>query len=185
MKRIEERYVLKKSIKRLLSKLSLLTILLLSVLIINKRYPNTKKWIKTNIYEKNLSFMKNKKYYEKYFGNLLSLSSNNKTKKVSNEIIIYKTKEKYKNGVKLTVNDNYLVPTLESGIIVFIGNIDNKNTIIVEQIDGIKTYYYNVISNKKIYDYLEKGEYLGEVENNSLYLEFQKEKEYIDYKKYF
>lgn len=185
MKRIEERYVLKKSIRRFINKTLILTILLLSILIINKKYPKTKEWLRENIYEKNLSFIKNKKYYEKYFGNLLSLNNkNSKTKEVINEVISYKEKEDYKNGVKLTVDNNYLVPTIENGIIVFIGNIEEKKVIIIEQVDGVKTYYYNVNSNKKIYDYIEKGEYLGEVENNTLYLEFKKDKEYLDYKNY-
>ena len=36
----------------------------------------------------------------------------------------------------------------------------------------------------KLYDYVEKGELLGETNNNTLFLTFQKNGEYLDYKKY-
>ena len=58
-------------------------------------------------------------------------------------------------------------------------------TIIVEQVDGVDTYYINVnISNYKLYDYVEKGQVLGEVKSNELYLRFEKNGEQLDYKKY-
>ena len=51
--------------------------------------------------------------------------------------------------------------------------------------DGVDTYYINVnISNYKLYDYVEKGQVLGEVKSNELYLKFEKNGEQLDYKKY-
>ena len=78
-----------------------------------------------------------------------------------------------------------MVPILESGVVVFIGEKENyKNTIIVEQTNGVDVFYGNIKSNNiKLYDYVEKGELLGEV-NKELYLVFQKNGEYLDYKKY-
>ena len=78
-----------------------------------------------------------------------------------------------------------MVPILESGVVVFIGEKDDyKNTIIVEQVDGIDVFYGNIKTNNiKLYDYVEKGELLGEA-NKELYLVFQKDGEYLDYKEY-
>ena len=89
--------------------------------------------------------------------------------------------EKYLNGVKLTVEENYLVPVIESGVIVYIGLKDNLgNTIIVEQVDGIETIYSNIdLLNYKLYDYVEKGELIGETINKNLILQFQKNGEYV------
>ena len=92
----------------------------------------------------------------------------------------------YKDGVKLTVSKNYMVPYLESGIVVFIGEKEGYgNTVIVEQVNGIAVWYCDVnSSNVKMYDYVEKGNLLGEVNTNKLYLVFQKEDKYLDYTKY-
>ena len=79
-----------------------------------------------------------------------------------------------------------MVPTIESGIVVFIGEKEKiGKTIIIEQVNGIDTFYSNInFNNLKLYDYVEKGELLGEVKNNELYLTFQKDGKYLDYKKY-
>ena len=79
-----------------------------------------------------------------------------------------------------------MVPTIESGIVVFIGEKENLGTtVIIEQVDGIDTFYSNInINNIKLYDYIEKGELLGETKGNDLYLFFQKNGEYLDYQKY-
>ena len=45
--------------------------------------------------------------------------------------------------------------------------------------------YSNIKNNKyKLYDYIEKGELLGEVNGDNLYISFQKNGEYLDYKNY-
>ena len=87
--------------------------------------------------------------------------------------------------MKLTVEDNYLVPVLESGVIIYIGKKDKLgNTIIVEQIDGIETTYSNInISDYKLYDYVEKGDLIGNALSKKLILQFQKNGEYLDYQK--
>ena len=170
-KRIETRLVLKKNIKRTLNKLLLSIILFLIGMILVKQNPNLKKNIEKNLYEKSLPFQKVKNYYEKHFGNILSLDKiTKKEQAVFSEKLVYEKIEDYKDGVKLKVTDNYMVPVLESGVVVYIGNKDGYgSTIIVEQVNGIDTYYSNIkIDNIKLYDYVEKGELLGEVNNNIL-----------------
>ena len=124
--------------------------------------------------------------YQKYFGNILSLDKMiPETTSVFNEKLSYTNQKKYKNGVELTVTSNYMVPILESGIVLYIGEKENYGqTIIIEQIDGVEVYYSNINSNVKLYDYIEKGNLLGEAKSNKIYLTFQKDGKYLDYKKY-
>lgn len=186
-KRIEEKLVLKKSIKRIISKLMITIVIFLIGMITIKAKPTLKKEIKANIYEKNYKFTKTKKLYEKYFGNFLSLDKVIKEEQaVFSEQLAFEKKESYDKGVKLKVTRNYMVPTIESGIVVFIGEKENLGTtVIIEQVDGIDTFYSNInINNIKLYDYIEKGELLGETKGNDLYLFFQKNGEYLDYQKY-
>lgn len=186
-KTVKEKLVLKKSIRNGLNRLLITIIIFLIGMIAIKEHPNLKTVFKENIYEKSFKFTKSKKIYEKYFGNILSLDRVLKEEQpVFNEKLAFEKSEPYQNGVKLKVSNNYMVPTLESGIVVFIGEKEKLgNTIIIEQVDGVDTYYANVnINNIKLYDYIEKGELLGEVKGSNLYLVFQKNGEYLDYKKY-
>lgn len=163
-------------------------ILLLVSLCIIKINPSFKKWIDKEVYHTNFSFAKINHTYEKYFGSIFPLSgiNHNNTQPVFNEKLVYKEKTPYKEGVKLVVNSNYLVPVLESGIIVFIGDKDNYGkTIIIQQVNGIDLWYIGVEnSNLKIYDYIEKGSLLGETISNELYLFYQKAGEFLDYQEY-
>lgn len=185
-KRIEERLVLRKEIKLLFSKLLISIIVFLIGMILVKDNPNMKNILKENIYENSFKFVKTKKLYEKYFGKYLSLEKEVKEEAVFSEKLNYLKEDNYQDGVNLSVSNNYMVPILESGIVVFIGEKENLgNTVIIEQIDGIDTYYGNIEPNNlKLYDYVEKGELLGEVKSNKLYLAFQKDGKFLDYKKY-
>ena len=75
-----------------------------------------------------------------------------------------------------------MVPCLESGIVVYIGNKDDYGqTVIIEQENGIDVFYSNISNdNIKLYDYIEKGEYVGQTKTNKLYLVFQKNGTVLD-----
>lgn len=171
----------------IISKTLISGIILLSCLCLVKINPSFKSWINKNVYQVNFSFAEVNEIYKKYFGNIFPLD--NLTTEVSpvfNEQLVYSNKESYKEGVKLTVKNNYLVPVIESGIIVFMGNKDNYGkTIIVQQINGIDLWYVGVENtNLKMYDYIEKGSLLGESISNEIYLYYQKEGEFVDYQEY-
>ncbi len=171
----------------ILNKLLLSIVLLLGCLSVMKINPSFKEWIHKNVYHTNLSFAKINNVYEKYFGSIFPLSQlNTNTIPVFDEQLIYDSKESYKEGVKLTVGPNYLVPVLESGIVVFIGDKDNYGkTIIIQQVNGIDLWYVGVEnSNIKIYDYIEKGSLLGEATSGEMYLYYQKAGEFLDYQEY-
>ena len=58
-------------------------------------------------------------------------------------------------------------------------------TIIIEGIDGVDIWYANIENTSlKLYDYVKKGNYLGETKNNNLYLVFEKNQEFLKFEDY-
>ena len=171
---IKEKLVLRKEIKKLLYTIIVFLLGMISV----KQHPYLKDKIDNSVYKESPNYMKVKRVYEKYFDNS---KDNKKTEQVFSEKITYQKQEKYKDGVNLTVQKNYQVPNIESGIIIYME--DNK--LLISQIDGITVEYSNIrINDYKLYDYIEKGKLLGETIDNTLYLSFEQDGEYLDYKKY-
>lgn len=179
----------KKLIFSYLNKILLSVFLLMITLCIIKVNPSFKELVSKYVYGTNFSFAKINDVYQKYLGDVLPISGlqGSKTEPVFQEQLVYDKKEDYKEGVKLTVDNNYLVPVLESGIVVFMGNKDNYgNVIIIQQVNDIDVWYVGVdSSNLKMYDYIEKGSLLGEAISNEIYLYYQKSGEFLDYKEYF
>lgn len=179
--------VKKKSNK--LNKLLILVIITLVTLITLKSNNNFRMEFFKKVFEKNFSFAKINKLYKDKFGSPIPFSDlidNNKTEKVFNEKLEYKEKSKYLDGVKLKVSKNYLVPNLETGMVVFIGEKENYgNTVIIEQVDGVDVWYSNInSSNIKLYDYIEKGELVGEAKDETLYLLYKKDGKVLNYEDY-
>lgn len=186
-KKIVKKKVLKKSVRKFISKLFMLIIIFLITLICIKNNTDFKNSVIKYVYEDSFKFTKLKSIYEKYFGKYLSVDKViPEEKKVFNEKLSYNKDNTYKDGVLLNVDKNYMVPTLESGIVVFMGEKEGYgNTVIIEQIDGVDVWYSNIkTSNIKMYDYIEKGSLLGEVNDNKLYMVFQKDGTYLNYKEY-
>jgi len=174
---MKERLVLKKEVKNTIQKIFIMTIGILIGMILTKNNNDLKDKIKENIYETSYPIIESRNIYNKYF----SFLNKEKEKQVNNNLFKYINKEETKEGVKLTVKENEIIPVLESGIIVYL----EDNRVIIEQIDGVKAIYENIeVNDKKLYDYLEKGEVLGETEKDVINLSFTKKGEYYDYKKY-
>ena len=165
---------------------SLTAILLGLILLIVMEYsPKFKDFMHKNVLEKNISFGFIGKLYDKYFGEVLPKTNDNIVK-VFNEKLVYSEKEKYLDGYKLRVSDNYLVPVIKSGVVVFIGEKEDYGKVItIEDEDGITITYGNIKnSDVKLYEYINKGKFLGEVDGNSLYIVLQKNGEYLDIETY-
>ena len=59
-----------------------------------------------------------------------------------------------------------------------------NNTIIIEDLNGVYIWYGNVSTTSlKLYDYVEKGTYIGEAERN-LYMVFSKDNKYLNYEEF-
>ena len=169
----------------LLIRIMFTLVIFLSLAIVYKSNDNFKNYIDKYLYSDSISFTKIKKFYNKYLGGVLPKIKEDNTSLVFNEKINYLSKEKYYDGVHLKVESSYPVPNLEEGMVVFIGYKEHYgNTIIIESLDGI-LYWYGNISNTslKLYDYVEKNSFIGEV-SNDLYLVFSKDEKYLNYEEY-
>ena len=154
-------------------------------LIVMEYSPKFKNFMQNEVLDKNISFGFISKIYNKYFGEVLP-TNNESVVKVFKEKINYSNKEKYYDGYKLTVEKNYLVPVIESGVVVFIGEKENLGkSIVIEGEDKTTITYGNIKSSDiKLYDYVNAGKYLGEINDNYLYLIIQKNGEYLDIETY-
>lgn len=163
-------------------------LLLISTLCMIKMYPDTKEFIEKRVYQDNISFAAINNFYEKYFGDIFPMDSilKDNTRMVFNEQLVFHDQEKYLDGVKLTVDKGYLVPVLDSGIVVFIGDKEKYGPIIIiQQVNGVDVWYVGVDSSSiKLYDYVEKGDLLGEALETEICLVYQKAGEFLDYQEY-
>mgnify|MGYP003319817741 CR=1 FL=1 len=171
-----------------ISKICICIILVLINLILFKAFPNFKKGFYTAVYEKNISFSSINEFYKKHAGSSLPFENlfNSPTSTVFNEKLTYSENHKYLDGVKLIVQENYLVPALDKGLVIFIGEKESYGkTVIIQQSNGIDVWYGNLENiNVNMYDYIEQGSLLGEVTTKELYLLFKKDGENLDYKEY-
>lgn len=160
-------------------------VIILGVMIFFKMDSDNKKIITNFLSKNNISFAKINKWYQDNLGDILPFKKNN-VKEVFNEKLEYTNLEEYKDGVKLTTKDKYLVPSISNGIIIFIGKKENLgNTIIIQSSNEVEYWYSNLDNIKaNLYDYVNSGEYLGEVKDKTLYLSFYKNSEALDYKEY-
>ncbi len=164
-------------------------IFLLSVLCMIKMNPDTKKHVYQTVYGSNFSFASFQKWYQKKFGNLFpeDITKNmGKDQMVFQETFVYQKKEDIENGVRVSVPRGYLMPALESGLVVFMGEKEGVgNTLIIQQVNGVDAWYVGVEPRDlKLYDYVEKGSLLGEVREKTLDLYFQKEGTFVNYQDY-
>lgn len=172
--------------KKMINKILITIIITLLLLIGFKIDINFKKKFNQYVYNTSFPFAKIKEFYKSYFGEDLISKKIDNSIDVFSEELTYSKRNMYKDGVELTVSSEYMVPSINSGIVVFIGKKDHyENTIIIQQMDGIDTWYGNIdTSNVKLYDYVEKGSLIGQIKDKTLYLVFQKDGKFLDYKDY-
>lgn len=175
-----------KKLSKELIKLLLAVVITLGVLIMSKSSKYLDKNIKKYVFESTFDFSKYMNKYSKYFTEFIPFENIFKTDTVFNEELKFSSTSKYLDGIKLTVSDDYLVPAIESGLVVFIGEKENYgNVVIVQQVNGIDTWYGGVDNIAvDLYDYVEKGSLIGEAKEDFLYLVLEKEGNYINYEEY-
>ena len=175
----------KHNLIKFINKTLLAVFLGLVLLIIMEYSPKFKSYMQNEVLNKNISFGLIGKLYDKYFGEVLP-SNNDKIVSVFNEKISYKDKEPYQDGYKLSVSKNYLVPVIESGVVVYIGEKDGLGNVITIEGENGSTITYGNLKNTdiKLYNYINKGKYLGEVDGDTLYITILKEGEYLDIETY-
>lgn len=181
----DSRNSIKKYLKGLGIRVLIVLVIFFSLAIACKYNSNFKDTITKYVFTDGISFTKIKKAYNKYLGGILPIKKEINTQKVFNEKISYDNLSVYHDGVNLTVSESYLVPSLTEGMVVFVGNKENyNNTVIIEDLNGVYIWYGNInTTSLKLYDYVEKGTYIGEV-NNNLYMVFSKDNKYLNYEEY-
>lgn len=172
---------LKKNICDFLLKTLLVGVITLIIMITMKTSATFKTNFYKYVYDTNFSFDKFTNLYNKYFKDF----KNKESITVADYKFDYDAVEKYHDGAKLTVGNNYSVKARESGIIVFIGEKENYgNVIIVQQIDGVDMWYGNISdTNYEMYDYVKQGDILG-ISNDYLYIVYKQNGKALDYEKY-
>lgn len=165
---------------------TLITVFLTLIVLIMMRYSSSfKNAFYQKVYEENFPFVKVNEWYQSLFGSSFPFQKYMKTQTVFKETLSYSSLEAYLDGVKLSVDENYPIPVLQEGLVVFIGEKEGYGTVVmIEQLDGVDCWYGNLSStNVNLYDYVEVGSLLG-VSENYLYLVYKKEGEVIPYETY-
>lgn len=170
-----------------LNRFLIMCLITIITLIVLKKNPYLKQSFYNMVYETNFNFASINDLYNKYFGGTIPFKGliDDKTEMVFNESLKYNNFTSYLDGVSLNVESNYLVPALDSGLVIFIGEKEGYgNTIIVQQTNGIDVWYSNINNiNVDLYNYVSKGELIGDCSNN-LYLVFKKDGNILNYEEY-
>lgn len=171
---------------KVIFKTLIVSIITILTLIIIKANPKLQKDIYYYLYEDSISFAKINKEYKKLFGSSIPFSDYFQNEEmVFNEKLEYQEISKYKDGAKLIVTSEYLVPNQDEGIVIFIGEKEGYgNTIIINQSNSIDVWYSNIDNiSVNLYDYIEKGKYIGTA-HNELYIVYKKDGKVLDYNEY-
>ena len=176
----------KNKIMSLVNKTLTAVFLGLVFLIVMEYSPKFKTFMHENVLGKDLSFGLIGKLYNKYFGEVLPEKNPENLVKVFNEKLTFSKSEKYMDGYKLTVSNNYLVPVISSGVVVFVGTDENYGKVLtIEGEDGSTITYGNILNTDlKLYDYVTKEKYLGEADGTTLYIVIKKDGAYQDIETY-
>lgn len=142
-----------------------------------------KQFFYDNFLSDNFDFAYFNSLYKKYFGSLIPFDGIGSVSPVFSEKLIYTDFSSYLDGVSLSVGDNYTVPSLNSGLVIFVGEKDGYGkTVIVQQSDGVDVWYSNLDSvSVKLYEYVSDGGFIGNCSGN-LFLVFKKDGNVLDYK---
>lgn len=172
-------------LKNFIIRIMVSIIAVLLVLIGCKKSTSFKTMLYKNVYDNTISFAYLNTLYNKYLGSILPFKLDIGITPVFNETLKYKNVEPYLDGVKLEVDTNYLVPSINSGLVIFVGEKENLgNTVIILGEKGEEVWYSNINNKVKLYDYIDSGTYIGDTLDNKLYLTFKQNGEILDYEKY-
>lgn len=172
-----------KFVHNFITRILIATILFFGIVIYSNYYPDKVKQLKDKYLDTNINFSKISNIYNKYLGSVVPIKNIDETKTVFDEELKYDSIELHDNKYVLKVSNNYLVPVLSSGIVVFIGEKEGLgNTVIIQGMDEVDYWYSNIENiDVELYDYVSKGNMLGNVSGDTLYLTFLKDGKYLKY----
>lgn len=156
--------------------------------IVCKKDSSYEMFLEKKLYQEYLDFSKVRLFYDKYMGGIFSIENNLNKGVISvfNEKLVYKNYTDYNEGGSLEVDYNYMVPSINDGLVVYVGEKDGYgNVVIIEGDNDIDIWYGNLCNTVvSLYDFISSGSYIGEVCGNKLYLVYTSGNEFLDYKKY-
>ncbi len=166
-------------LKSLIIRTLITVILVFSTLIVTNFSNIAKDFVEKYLFKTDFKFSTINTLFNKYFLNI----TKKETPVNLEETLDFESATEYKDGVSLVMKENDSVSLIESGIVVFIGEKEGYNkTVIVQQSNGVDAWYGNVDNvSVNLYDYIEKNKVIA-TSNDKLYLVFQKDGEYLDYK---
>ena len=172
-------------ISKLFTKILLSIILVLGCTIYVKLSPDNMAWFKENIFESNLTFTKINNWYHEVFGNVLPSVTEQQDLTASSNIQNV-SREPYLDGFKMSSTKNSPVTSIQSGLLVFMGEKEGYgNTFIIQGVDGVDIWYGGIgDTDFKLYDYVEKDSILGNTTEDYYYLIFKKDNEFLTYEDY-
>lgn len=174
-----------------ITKLLLSIIICLVCLIITNFNVELRNNFKKNFLEESINFVGFNKFYKKYIGseNIVNKDKDDTEVVVVNNEIEFNNLDRIEvdGSYKIKVGDYYPVSFLESGLIVYIGDKDNyKNTVIIQGNDGVDIWYTNVkLNDYSLYDYVKKGDILGESLSDEIIVTIMKDGKKLNYEDYF
>lgn len=183
-KEVKKRSFTSKFLYSILVKSLIVVVLFLASLIYIKQSDKNKNNFKNIVYNNSLSFAKIYNVYKKYLGDVIPFKNifKDNTKLVSNEKLTYNSISKKDNGYILSVSNNYTISSISSGIVIEKKEDSNYINIVTVQDKNGLNITYGILNNinVKLYDYVEKGEIIGQA-SDKLYLSFKKDNKYLSY----
>ena len=172
-----------KYLKRLITRILISIIIVLSVGISIKLNNDNSYYVQKYLFLDSIKFTKIKNLYESQLGKLIPEVKVNSQMVFNGSDFFSYPKEQYEEGAKISVSKNEVISSLQSGIIVYIGDKDKyNNTIIVQGNDGIDYWYGNIDNvNINLYDYITKDTILGNSKDNYIYLVLKNGNEIVKY----
>ena len=169
----------------IIGKTLITALLVICLLILFKKNSKFESYFKETYLSTNFNFAYVNNLYQKYLGSPIPFVDELITQSVFQEKISYEGYEVYLDGVSLSVKDDYLVPAIKDGLVIYIGEKEGYgNTVIVKDSDGVDVWYSNLKNiNVKMYEYVNSNSTIGEC-SKKLYLVFKKDGEYLDFKKF-
>ena len=170
---------------KFINRINILLIIFLSIAIIANKNNDFKEKAHFYLYEDNFEYSKIRSFYNKYLGNVFPFPSTN-TATVFDEKLNYNYIFDYYDGCGLKVTNNYLVPSIKNGIVVYIGQKDNYGLVVIVNYEDDKNIWYGGLrnSNYKLYDDIKIGDVIGETENDTLYIVISENEKYLECRNY-
>ena len=163
-----------------LSKLLITIIVVLVCLIICNLNNELRDSFVKEVLEDNMEFGDFNKLYKKF------MIDSNESIVVNDTVIDVSDMEEVDGRYRFNYGIDYQVETLQSGIIVYIGDKDNLgNTVIVQGNDGIDVWYSGItLKEYGLYDYVSKGDILGLSSDVYVTISIYEDGELLKYEEY-